>query len=168
MQTQIEEYRDKARLARDLSTPEGVAAMRQLEAEKHHPTKKLMAYLRAAGRPRPSAVHSANHVVSGKGRYQEMRDARLHLRSFGGIGINDPDNGAWMPKNRRYVPHWSNPDCCAHSKIHTQRYEDWVYSRVQLGFDEGAIRTQLQIMGRQLETGTQPQHIIKPDNPDKR
>ena len=160
VQEQVARYRDTARQARDMSTPEGVKAARMLGDEKHHPTDTLMRYLRADGRPRPSPHHSAHHIVSGKGRYPEMEESRSHIHLVGGIGINDPDNGAWMPRSRKYIPHWSNPKTAPHSRIHTRRYEEWVASRVLLGFDEHSVRTHLQVIGRQLETGTQPQDII--------
>ena len=162
VQKRLDEYRKAYRLA---VTGEGeirdnaVSAMRN---ERHHPTETLIKYLRADGRPRPSAEHSAHHIVSGKGKTKQMTMARLHIHTMGGVGINDPDNGAWMPKSSRFIPHWATPSAPPHSRIHTHRYEQWVNQSITTQLDELAIRTRLQVLGRMLEAGTQPKNIMVP------
>lgn len=105
VQARLDDYRQKARLARDSLLPEGVRQREKIIAERHHPTKDLVAFMRAEGRPQPSPLHSAHHIVCGRGKTQAMREARQTLHAVGGIGINDPDNGVWMPRATKDTPH---------------------------------------------------------------
>lgn len=94
VEQQLEQYRIDSSKAIEGTRKERLTATRAMLAEKHHPTKELMKYMRAAGRPKPSAEHTAHHIVSGKGRTTAMARTRLHLHTVAGVGINDPDNGA--------------------------------------------------------------------------
>ena len=123
--------------------------------------------MRAAGRPKPSAEHTAHHTVSGKGRTTAMARTRLHLHTVAGVGINDPDNGAWMPRNSKFVPHWASLEATPHSKIHTDRYERWIRDKITVIYSPQGVRTKLQILGRMLESGTQPREVAIPKTHDK-
>lgn len=72
---------------------------------------------RGVTRPDGSATH---HLVAGEATTAEK--ARSILKKFK-IGINDPENGAFLPCN-------SNTPCNApgplHSKLHTERYYEAV------------------------------------------
>ncbi|WP_423838739.1 AHH domain-containing protein [Thalassolituus oleivorans] len=71
-----------------------------MSLEKHHPTQVLGRFMRAAGRPKPRPNFCAHHLVQGKGQTRFAYRARIHMH-FNDIRINDPDNGAWMPRNKR-------------------------------------------------------------------
>lgn len=65
-----------------------------------------------------SALMDAHHIVA----QQDMRaDAARKLLFNWGIGINDADNGVYMPRYRTSVVP-SLPNCPDHQSIHTFRY----------------------------------------------
>jgi hypothetical protein len=101
IQASLEQYKkNNKKLSK---TDQGIDALLN---EAHHPTGNLNTCLAAIGEPKPSTRHDAHHIVMGSGRWRkaQMIDARLGLHLHG-IGINDPRNGAWLPRvtlnNRR-------------------------------------------------------------------
>jgi len=52
--------------------------------------------MRAVPVPKPSANHTAHHIVPGKGKTKGAVRARIRLHLYG-IRINDPGNGVWLP-----------------------------------------------------------------------
>lgn len=85
--------------------------------------------------------HHAHHIVP-KGM-QEAEEAREILRRCD-IGINDVDNGVWLPKDQTIT----NPNTGdIHAKIHTSAYIRWVTGLLQKAEATGgakAVRLQLQ------------------------
>lgn len=72
----------------------------------------------------------------------------MHLNS---IRINDPDNGVWLPANKKHTPHWSMPAAMGHLEYHTHKYEYKVAQRIRLRNTETQIRTELNIIGKQMQ-----------------
>jgi hypothetical protein len=161
VQTELEHYRTQGRNATQGSFREAAVAQRALIAETHHPTKLLERYLRADGRPKPSAQHSAHHVVPGKGKTKAANRARLHIHGLG-VRINDPDNGTWLVRHKRDTPHWSMPQSLAHLQYHTYNYETWIYRSVSLKRSEDTLRFKLRLLGRMLQQGNYPKHVTLP------
>lgn len=158
VQGQLAAYRASALQATQGTTSERNASIRRLEAEKHHPTDVLEAFMRAEGVPKPSAKHTAHHIVPGKGKDPVINGrTRLHLHRYG-IGINDPANGVYLLHKDEFTPHWSMPLSRGHKKYHTKLYEVWVMNRVRPLKNLDAIKTQLQIIGRILQQN-EPQNI---------
>ena len=96
VQSQLDIYREEAR-NKKLSN----------KNENHHPTDTLAKFMSAEGYPKPDKNCECHHIIQGKGRSQVFAtQARLRLHMCG-VGINDPDNGVWLPSNIKDVPHWA-------------------------------------------------------------
>lgn len=132
-----------------------------MEIEKHHPTKLLANYMRAAGRPKPSPKHTAHHIVPGKGRTISTYRARIALHALG-IGINDPDNGVWMIRYKKSKGHSSMPNAKRHLEIHTNNYEGWILRHIVLVETETQAREKLKSLRLILQHGTQPKEVTMP------
>jgi S-adenosylmethionine/arginine decarboxylase-like enzyme len=155
VQTQLAEYQAFGRESR------GASGRALLSAEAHHPTKILAKYMRASGKPMPSSKHTPHHIVLGKGKTNAAGLARLHIHRYG-IRINDPDNAAWLVKDKKDVPHWSMPNAKSHLTIHTHNYETWVLQSIRVGRSEAALRQKLNLLGKMLQHGDQPKHVTLP------
>lgn len=151
VQAQLALYRQSALTATTGELKDRNATVRRLSFEPHHPTNYLEKFMRAEGIPKPSAKHTAHHIVPGKGKDPIVNvRTRLHLHQYG-IGINDPANGVYLVHKDEYTPHWSMPLSRGHKKYHTDLYETWVANRVRSLKNIDAIKTQLQIIGRILQ-----------------
>ena len=135
-----------------------------LREEPHHPTEKLANNLRASHEPKPSLDHDAHHIVMGKGRWRQgrMMRARLSLHMHK-IGINDPINGVWLPRNKKDKGHWATPDAPAHKEIHRYNYETWITNQIGGSpLKEETIRNRLTGIKQGLKYGGYPIQIILP------
>ncbi|MCO1334004.1 AHH domain-containing protein [Microbulbifer sp. OS29] len=164
VQHQLEEYRQAARVATEGDFASQLEAQEILADEKHHPTKKLANFMRMDGRPQPSPRFTPHHLVQGKGKGQDAARARVELH-MQGIGVNDADNGVWMPRTKADKGHWAYPNTAAHSEIHTLNYEKWVYANVSFKASEQAMRGALSILRAHLKDGTQPEQVTSRSDP---
>lgn len=86
--------------------------MKAREGRKHY--KKLRQNLGA--KPANTAGH---HIVSW---YDEgAKAARQILRRFG-IDIDSEENGVYLPRFKKHIPHPKMPEAYAHSEVHTEKY----------------------------------------------
>ncbi len=134
-----------------------------MASEKHHPTKKLANNLRAVNEPKPSLNHDPHHIIMGKGRWQamQMMNARLTLHIHG-IGINDPINGVWLPRNKKDKGHLTTPKAPAHKVIHRFNYETWIsYNLGSVDIPEHVFRNRLKAIKHGLKYGGYPLKIIE-------
>lgn len=164
-QSQVELYQAKNRKRPGESIAEAAERGKRMSNEKHHPSKVLANYMRAVGRPPPSPKHTPHHIVPGKGRTKEVYRSRLRLHTLG-VGINDPDNGAWLVRLKKDKGHWSMPDSKSHLEIHTINYEGWVGRHISLAQSESAARNQLQLLRLKLQSGKQPKNVTMPPDPE--
>lgn len=159
IQAVLEKYK---KTNRELSkTDKGIDTLME---EAHHPTDDLNSHLAAAGEPKPSTRHDAHHIVMGKGQYQQaqMVDARLALH-LNGIGINDPRNGAWLPRNYEDKGHWATPKTPAHKEILRYNYETWIIKKFAIpNLSERTVLDRLRECKTMLKYGGYPQEIVKP------
>lgn len=82
-------------------------------------------HLRVDGIPRPGAKWEAHHIVSAE--HQEAVGARLIIAEDDiAIRIDDPDNGAWMPKTKADSRPTIYPNAIGHNRIHRQPYYRWI------------------------------------------
>ena len=137
----------------------------RMENELHHPTDKLQCYMLAAGKIAPDQNCSPHHIVQGVGKRiknkltgeytqtTEAIQARLILH-LAGIGINDPDNGVWLPASLDHVPHWFMPKALPHRNIHTYEYEEFVLRGLKGRTNENQVRAALSVIASQLTDGT--------------
>lgn len=154
LQAQVESYREK-----NLKAPPT-----QLLEEEHHPTEKLAEHLRAVGEPKPSDRHDAHHIIPGKGRWRQkpLITARLNLHLHG-VGINDPFNGVWLPRNKADRGHWATPKAPAHKEIHRFNYETWIVSKfANSTLPKSAFLANLRGVKQVLKYGGFPDKIVAP------
>jgi hypothetical protein len=158
VQGQLSNYRKSALRAVTGTRKERDAGIRKLRNEEHHPTDTLEKFMLAEGKPKPSSKHTAHHIVPGKGKDEVVTArARLHLHRHG-IGINDPANGVYLLHKDEYAPHWSMPRSRGHLKYHTLAYESWVLNRIRARKNIDSIKTELQVVGRLLQSN-EPKNI---------
>lgn len=106
-----------------------------------------------SGTERPDNV-CAHHVVASKDeRAKESRDVIFKW----GIGINDTDNGVYLPRFKN-IPVPSMPNAPLHGPIHTDRYYTAVAGRLIFGApqDTPACRLIMQTIKKQLVAGSFP------------
>lgn len=158
IQVGLDKYQEQGRSAMKGSRSEVVEKQRALMAEKHHPTKILASMMKSAANPPPSSIHTAHHIIPGKGKVYKTKEgnlARVHMHRFG-IRINDPDNGVWLPRYKKHTPHWSMPESKGHLEYHTKNYERWAERKVRSHRTEFAIRSQLKTIGNLLQENKLP------------
>lgn len=163
LQADLDAYREYGRGAVDkngVSRSEALTRRGELLLEEHHPTETLEKYMRAVPDPKPSAQHTAHHIVPGKGKTRFAYRARVKLHTSG-IRINDPDNGVWLPTKARHTPHWSMPQAKGHLQYHTLGYEQWIAARLETKFGELFIRQELRILARFLQENKLPPEARK-------
>lgn len=154
-QTALAEYRREC----------GLSSADELLEEEHHPTNDLAKYLSAVGEPKPTNLHEAHHIISGKGRYNTsaMMDARLNLHLMN-IGINDPHNGIWLinfVKNKAID--WSTTNAPPHRKIHRYNYETWIGAMLgeSMATDKTVFLNKLRNTKMLIRTGMLPARIFE-------
>ena len=81
------------------------------------PATVLGEALRTAGEECPAPGHEAHHIIPAKDCPIELQEKLGQA----GIGINDAENGVWLPKHAQTA----NPDCrCIHiSQIHANKHD---------------------------------------------
>ncbi|WP_350997940.1 AHH domain-containing protein [Shewanella sp. TB7-MNA-CIBAN-0143] len=138
--------------------------VRELLAERHHPTQKLARNLRAIGEPQPTPIHEAHHIIPGEGRHRKQLviSSRLNLHAYG-IGINDPLNGIWLRNfARNNADDWATPESPPHRPIHTYNYETWISSMFSNdNLPEAVFVSRLQSVKRKLKDGSFPPNILE-------
>lgn len=165
--------RERIRLSTHAQLQEGLDKYREdaknaspqaLLKEPHHPTTVLARNLTAAAEPKPSLDHDPHHIVMGSGRWQklQMMRARLALHIHG-IGINDPINGVWLPRNKDDKGHWATPEAPAHKEIHRFNYETWIVRQFGMSrLSELQVRNRLHDVKLRLTYGNYPAMVMAP------
>lgn len=124
------------------------ASVQELKDEEHS-SIRLGRNLRAAGRPKPDDRCDAHAIVAGK--HGESTELRLRL-AMKKIGVDEADNGCWLPRSwSKDNNHWALPHAVPHSRIHRKTYYRWLERSLPPSFSPAAFRTQLQVIGRQLQ-----------------
>lgn len=123
----------------------------QLLNEKHS-SAKLGKFLRVSGIPRPAPKWEAHHLVSGS--HTEANGARLILAEDDiKIRIDDPDNGAWMPKTKEDARPTIYPNAIGHNRIHRPMYYRWIENNISMMDNDLQIRAFLNRVRTQLLHG---------------
>ncbi|MFA0813287.1 AHH domain-containing protein [Microbulbifer epialgicus] len=165
IQEELEIYRKGNRPINNECKQLRAARVAGLESEEYHPTDDLQKNMLAAGLASPDQYCSCHHIVPGHGRMtkdkvtgEQSRSrnaiaARTKLHQMG-IGINDADNGVWLPKGMTYVPHWAMEKALPHSRIHTKRYEAHIASQLKNTSNEQQARDALDRVRIGLQQGS--------------
>jgi hypothetical protein len=115
-----------------------------------HKSKRLSSFIKATGVSRPPNT-AAHAIVSGG--HKEARAARKILAKFK-IRIDDPDNGVFLPKNEKYIPHPEMPDAINHAKLHTEEYYVNVTTILSAATSALECRIALRLIAKELQEGT--------------
>lgn len=121
----------------------------QLLKEGHDP-KRLSRHLKATGLARSPNV-AAHAIVSGS--HPNAKAARKILAKFK-IRIDDPDNGVYLPRDARFIPHEKMPDAANHAEIHTDEYYINVTNILNTATSELECRIALTLIAKKLREGT--------------
>ncbi|GLS27603.1 AHH domain-containing protein [Marinibactrum halimedae] len=121
----------------------------QLLSDRHKP-KRLSKHMEATGIPKPLNV-AAHAIVSG--RHPEAKAARRILAKFK-IRIDDPDNGVYLPRDSRFLPHEDMPNAPSHAKIHTKEYYLNVTNILSGTTSPLECRVALKLIAKKLQNGT--------------
>ena len=149
--SRLEIYRKVGAKAHSSHRKTAGRAVKIMVDEEHHPTEDLEEYMRAEGAAKPSSLHTAHHIVPGKGKLRPLTAlTRLHIHR-NGIRINDPANGVYLLHKDEYTPHWSMPNSRGHLTYHTHDYERFLSGRIRSLTGTDTIKKHLQIVGRLLQ-----------------
>ncbi|SIS42056.1 MAG: hypothetical protein C9355_06055 [Thalassolituus maritimus] len=144
------------------STVQALTALAEYQAEakgmtrrqflsEEHKSSRLSRHIKATGETRPINV-AAHAIVSGT--HPEARAARRILANFR-IRIDDPDNGIYLPRNSRFIPHEKMPKAINHAEMHTEQYYANVTSMLGTATSELECRLALRLIARNLREGKQ-------------
>lgn len=115
-----------------------------------HKSKRLSRHLRACGVVRHKNV-SCHAIVSGG--QPEATAARRILAKFK-IRIDDPDNGVYLPRDSRFIPHEKMPNAINHAELHTDEYYVNITDILRNSTSEFECRIALKIIAKKLQEGT--------------
>lgn len=108
------------RIARYRSRISGMTEHQLLTEE--HSSARLARDLVERHGARPSKCHT-HAIVAGRHKFAApTRTLMASLR----IGIDDPDNGCWLPENAAATPHPAFPKAPPQSRIHRAAYFRWL------------------------------------------
>lgn len=124
--------------------------------EEEHSSARLGYHLVEAYGARPTQCH-AHALVAGKHKLcGELRLIMAKLK----IGIDDVDNGCWLPENTAATPHPVYPKAPPHSRIHRFNYYTWIYTRLAPMRAAPTFRTTLNVISKMLQTGQMPESVM--------
>lgn len=125
-------------------------------ADEEHSSSRLGSHLVERYGTRPTQCH-AHALVAGKHKLcGELRLIMAKLK----IGIDDVDNGCWLPENTAATPHPVYPKAPPHSRIHRYNYYTWIHSRLSAARAAPLFRTTLNLLGQMLQTGQYPESVM--------
>lgn len=108
-------------------------------------------------RPSKDGSVAAHHIVSWYSR--EASQSRLILKAVG-LDIDQAENGVWLPRFKRHVPHKAMPKAQAHTKTHTGSYYLNVFHLLRDTMAEGlgrqGIKDALDAIAEELTDGSFP------------
>ena len=77
------------------------------------------------------------------------------------IRVDDPDNGAWLPKTEMDRVGTAFPKAVVHGRIHRSEYYRWLErDMVTFGMSKPELRTSLRIVRHKLQTSSFPDSVL--------
>lgn len=152
------------------SVQSGIESYREETAKKNsqslrseeHKSHILGKHLEEKFGPRPARTH-AHAIVAGK---HPLAAAIRLIMSKLKIGIDDVDNGCWLPENIAATPHPAMPKAPPHSRIHRYNYYFWINSLLSSHRQADAFRNRLKLISQMLYTGNMPEYVMLPKGKD--
>jgi hypothetical protein len=117
------------------------------QATRKSPSQILGENMENAGIIRPA--NSAAHHIVAEGSTNSFAQQTRQILQREGIDINDASNGVFLPKNSKFA----NPPMSTHSVIHTNKYYENVFNRLN-SVEPGKVKNELQTIAKELEAGT--------------
>jgi len=165
LQMRLNEYRAKA-------SSSGIKE-RALEASKTNPNDNssiLAKNLTASGKFKPNSnweahhvicsrheAHSANRFILFSMRIDPKQPRNIHNVHFTDnmrYGINDPDNGCWLPKKHKHAKGTVHAHAVGHRHIHTNLYAAWVNNLIASSSSIQDLQARLSIIEGKLQRFT--------------
>jgi hypothetical protein len=115
-----------------------------------HKSKRLSRHMKATGLKRPPNV-AAHAIVSGD--KPEAKAARKILAKWK-IRIDDPDNGVFLPRDVRFIPHPDLPDAANHAMVHSDEYYVNITAMLEQTTSPSSCREVLRLIAKELTEGT--------------
>lgn len=148
------------------SVQSGIDAYREAAAKRNsqclkseeHKSQLLGQHLEEKFGSRPARTH-AHAIVAGK---HPLAAAIRLIMSKLKIGIDDVDNGCWLPENTAATPHPAMPKAPPHSRIHRYNYYFWISSILSSHRNADAFRSRLKLIAQMLYTGNMPEYVMLP------
>lgn len=125
-----------------------------------HDSKRLGENMRAAGRPKPTDRYDAHAIISG---IHERATASRILMATVQVGIDEHQNGAWLPRSgydARKSNNWAMEKAVPHSRTHRKSLYAFIERRIRSKTTGEAMRYELLQIGKRLESGTLPSNIL--------
>lgn len=122
-----------------------------------HDSMRLGIHMRASGLPKPHPRWEAHAIVSGAHNEADLLRAILALTE---IRIDDPDNGAWLPKSERDRFGTIFPNAVVHGRTHRFHYYNWLEEILNTDMLESEVRKQLKNIRFKLQTSTFPIFVM--------
>ncbi len=123
---------------------------RQELLNEKHKSKRLSRHIKATGQIKPCNV-AAHAIVSGT--HSEAVAARKILARWK-IRIDDPDNGVFLPRDYRFIPHQELPNAVNHAELHTDEYYVNVTNTLGVATSAQECRLALRLIAKELKDGT--------------
>jgi hypothetical protein len=95
-----------------------------------------------AVRPKDSAAH---HIALAGGKDENSVKTRKILEKYW-IDINEAGNGAFLPRNKKVSCDW----VCTHSVIHTKKYKENIFNRLDEAVSKEDVYFKLNIIRNEL------------------
>lgn len=121
----------------------------ELLKEEHKPSR-LGRHIKYTGKKRQPNT-AAHAIVSGS--HPEAIAARKILAKWK-IRIDDPDNGVFLPRDSRYIPHKDMPSAANHAKLHTDEYYLNVTNMLRSAQSKTECRMTLRLIADELRNGS--------------
>lgn len=157
------EVLDAVKFKKGLISAEELRTSRELRwdhADRHSYwlAKNMMQSGRAdKARPSQDGSVAAHHIVSWYSR--EAAQSRLILKAVG-LDIDQAENGVWLPRFKKHVPHKAMPFAHPHSATHTGSYYLNVFHLLRDTMADGlgrqGIKDALDAIAEELTEGTFP------------
>ncbi len=114
---------------------------KEKDALKSNTSSILGDHLIAAGKFKPNIYWQAHHIICAKHASHAFSRSILFSDRLG-YGINDPDNGCWLPQKHKYALSTHRPKAVGHAYIHTKRYATFVAAMI------APVKTRLELQGK--------------------
>ncbi|KZN46633.1 AHH domain-containing protein [Pseudoalteromonas luteoviolacea] len=129
------------------------AVKESIESVRRPTSKQAAKILEGAGYGKPGDGWEAHHIILFGAGYESAELARQILSDFG-IGINDPDNFVWLPKNiavkKQYgVRHLTHQN----DGLHRRESMDAVLGAIEMAVDERHARATLRSIANRYRNG---------------